>query len=175
MQLVGLWGFTQGGFRMSGGTVAELVKGLHDEAACGMVDVMNRYANMVRKAATGKLTQDEAATAASIAYEMGLPVNRFDRDVAVVKAERALAAQMVADATAKSESRAKHEWHRERIKALQDEIRQAEAAMARANGESMMRAQRRSDHARLLAENPHLFKPADRLSDTEWQAVRSAQ
>lgn len=157
------------------GTVAELIKGMHDEAARGMVDVMARYANLVRKAAAGTLTHDEAATAAGIAYEMGLPADRFDRDVASVKAERALAAHMVADATAKAESRANHESHRARIKALHDEIRQAESAMARAQGESMMRAQRRADHARLLTENPHLFKPADRLSDTEWQAVRSAQ
>lgn len=155
------------------GTVAELIKGMHDEAARGMVDVMARYANLVRKAAAGTLTHDEAATAAGIAYEMGLPADRFDRDVASVKAERALAAQMVADATAKSESRAKHESHRERIRALRVEIRQAEAAMARAQGESMMRTQRRADHARLLAENPHLFKAADTLSETDWKAVRA--
>lgn len=160
---------------MSGGTVAELVKGMHDEAARGMVDVMNRYADMVRKAATGKLTQDEAATAASIAYEMGLPVNRFDRDVAIVKAERALVAQMERDEAEKAKSNERGQALRDKLKSLEDEHRETQKAMKRMTGEAMNRSQRKVDHAQMLAANPHLFKPADRLSDTEWQAVRSAQ
>lgn len=159
---------------MSGGNVAELVKGLHDEAARGMVDVMTRYTDIVRKAADGTLTHDEAVSAASIAYEMGLPVDRFDRDVAVVKAERALVAQMKRDEAEKAASKERGQAYREKLKALEDEHRETQMAMKRMTGEAMVRSQRKVDHARMLAANPHLFKPADSLSDSEWQAVRSA-
>lgn len=158
---------------MSGGTVAELVKGMHDDAARGMVDVMNRYANIVRKAATGTLTQDEAATAASIAYELGLPVDRFDRDVSVVKAERALVAQMEVDEAEKAKSKERGQAYRDKLKALEDEHRETQKAMKRMTGEAMNRSQRKVDHAQMLAANPHLFKPADTLSDNEWKAVRA--
>lgn len=158
---------------MSGGTVAELVKGLHDEAAQGLVDVMTRYTNMVRKAAGGTLSHDEAVIAASIAYEMGLPVDRFDRDVAVVKAERALVAQMERDEAEKAASNERGRAYREKLKALEAEHRETQMAMKRMTGEAMNRAQRKVDHAQMHAANPHLFKPADTLNDDEWKAVRA--
>lgn len=157
---------------MSGGTVADLVKGLHDEAARGIVDVMARYTAMVHKAAAGTLSHDEAVIAASIAYDMGLPADRFDRDVAVVKDERAMVAQMERDKAAESQSRQRGEDYRDKLKALEQEIRDTRVAMHRLSGDAMTRTQRRIDHARLHAENPHLFKPADTLSDAEWKAVR---
>jgi hypothetical protein len=160
---------------MSGGSVAELVKGLHNEAGRAMADVLGRYTGLVRKAAAGKLTADEAATAASIAYELGLPPERFDRDVAIVQAERALATQMERDRVARAESRAKGEELRAMLKALEQEIRNTKVAMSRHGGESMNRAQRQQDHARMLAEHPHLFRPADTLSDSEWQVARTAK
>jgi hypothetical protein len=158
---------------MSGGTVAELVKGMHDDAARGMVDVMNRYANIVRKAATGTLTQDEAATAASIAYELGLPVDRFDRDVAVVKAERAMVAQIDADEASKDERAEQRESLRLRLKVLEQEVKETQQQIRRFPLESMVRASRVIEHAQLHTANPHLFKAADTLSDDEWKAVRS--
>jgi hypothetical protein len=160
---------------MSEGSVAELVKGLHDEAGRALVDVLGRYSALVRKAADDKLSHDEAVAAASIAYEMGLPADRFDRDVGVVKAERALAAQMERDLVAQGESRAKGAEFRALLKALEQEIRNTKVAMHRHGGEGMNRAQRRQDHARLIKEHPHLFKPADTLSDSEWQAVRTVK
>lgn len=158
---------------MSGGTVAELVKGMHDEAARGMVDVMNRYADMVRKAATGKLTQDEAATAASIAYEMGLPADRFDRDVAVVKAERSLTTQIERDRADKSTHAERARAARARIDEFERELKLARAVPHRLHGEAIARAERLQEQARMVAANPHLFKAADTLSDNEWKAVRA--
>ena len=158
---------------MSGGNVAELVKGLHNEAGRALVDVVGRYADLVRKAATGKLSPDEAATAASIAYELGLPPERFDRDVAIVQAERKLAAVIEADEAAKTQTRAKGEEYRARITALEKELRELRAASQRISGEAMMRTNRKIDHAKMQSEHPHLFKPADTLSDAEWKAVRS--
>ena len=158
---------------MSGGTVAELVKGLHNEAGRALVDVVGRYADQVRKAATGKLSPDEAATAASIAYELGLPPERFDRDVAIVQAERKLAAVIEADGAAKTQTLARGEEYRERITALEKEIRELRAASQRISGEAMMRTNRKIDHAKMQSEHPHLFKSADTLSDAEWKAVRS--
>ena len=158
---------------MTEGCVAELVKGLHDEAGRALVDVLGRYADLVRKAAAGKLSHDEAVAAASIAYEMGLPADRFDRDVGIVKAERALAAQMERDLVAQAESRTKGAEFRAKLKTLEQEIRTTKVAMHRHSGEGMNRAQRRQDHAKLVKEHPHLFKPADTLTDTDWKAVRS--
>jgi hypothetical protein len=158
---------------MSEGSVAELVKGLHDEAGRAMVDVVGRYAELVRKAATGKLSPDEAVAAASIAYEIGLSADRFDRDVGIVKAERALAAQMERDLVAQAESRAHGAAFREKLKALDEEIRNTKLAMHRHAGEAMVRSQRRAEHVQMLGANPHLFKPADTLSDADWKAARS--
>ncbi len=158
---------------MSGGSVAELVKGLHDEAGRAMVDVVGRYADLVRKAATGKLSRDEAATAASIAYEIGLPPERFDRDVAIVQAERKLAAVIKADEAAKTQTTARGQEYRARITALEKEIRELRAASQRISGEAMMRTNRKIDHAKMQSEHPHLFKPADTLTDDDWKAVRS--
>jgi len=158
---------------MSEGSVAELVKGLHDEAGRALVDVLGRYADLVRKAAAGDLAHDDAVAAASIAYEMGLPGDRFDRDVRIVRAERALATQMERDRVAEAESRAKGAEFRAMLKALEQEIRNTRVAMNRHGGEAMNRAQRRQDHAKLVNEHPHLFKPADTLTDTDWKAVRT--
>lgn len=158
---------------MSGGTVAELVKGMHDEAARGMVDVMNRYAAMVRKAADGKLSKAEALTAASIAYEMGLPADRFDRDVAVVKAERELIVQIEADDIEAAASRAKSAEFKARLAELEKAIRQTRMAARRSMGDALNRTQRKVDHATMRATNPHLFKPADELTDTDWNEVRA--
>jgi len=158
---------------MSGGTVAELIKGLHDEAGRGIVDVMTRYADLVRKAATGTLAHDEAVAAASIAYELGMPVDRFDRDVAVVKRHAALEAQMESDAADMATHPERGRAARARIDELEKALRLAQSVPHRLFAEAMARGQRREEQARTVAENPHLFKPADTLSDNEWKAVRS--
>jgi phage shock protein A len=158
---------------MSGGSVAELVQGMHDEATRGMVDVLSRYTSLVHKAVAGKMTQQEAVSAASIAYELGMPVDRFERDVATVKAERELVKQIEADEAAKDERTEQRETLRLRLKVLEQEIKETQQQIRRHPLESMVRASRVEDRNRLHATSPHLFKAADNLSDSEWQAVRS--
>lgn len=158
---------------MSEGSVAELVKGLHDEAGRAMADVMGRYADLVRKAAAGKLKRDEAVAAASIAYEIGLPPDRFDRDVGIVEAERKLAAIIEADEAAKTQTRAKGDEYRARITAIEKELRELRAASQRISGEAIVRMNRKTEHAQMQARHPHLFKPVDQLTDADWKAVRS--
>ena len=159
---------------MSDANVADLVCGMHADELRGVSEVMARYVRLVHKAATGKpLAGDEATVAASCAYELGFPPDRFDRDVATVKAEQTLAAQMEQDEVSKAQTRAVGDQHREKLKALEAEMRATRVAMQRMSGAAMERSARRTQHATLRAANPHLFKPAATLTETEWKAVRT--
>jgi len=134
--------------------------------------VMQRYAEFVRKAAAGPLDHDTAVVVASIAYELGMPPDRFDRDVRTLRAEQALATQLDDDDKARETSRADAEACRDMIRALEAEIRKQRLRVHQIEGEGQARVARRMEHARLRSENAHLFKAAEELSDREWKAVR---
>lgn len=155
------------------GSVAELVKDMQGEAARGMAEVLSRYAALVGKAAGGKLTHDEAVMAASLAYEMGLPADRFDRDVAIMRAERVLAEQVERDAAEKEASRAKGDEYRALLRELELEHRKTQAAIHGIAAQAMERTQRKVEHARILKTNPHLFNPTAGLTDAQWREVRT--
>jgi hypothetical protein len=154
------------------GSVAEIMQGMQAEVARGEADVMQRYVELVNKAAAGPLDRDAAVVAASIAYELGMQPDRFDRDVRTVKAERALAAQLVEDDKARETSTADLHACRDMIRALEEEIKAARLRAHRIEGEGQARVTRRMEHARLQSDNAHLFKPAESLSDNDWKAVR---
>lgn len=155
------------------GSVAELVKDMQGEAARGMADVVSRYAALVSKAAGASLTNDEAVMAASLAYELGLPADRFDRDVATMRAERVLAAQIERDTVEREASRDKGDEYRALLQELEMERRRTLAAMHALTGAAHNRTQRKVEHARILKTNPHLFNPTAGLTDAQWREVRT--
>jgi hypothetical protein len=153
--------------------VAELMKGMNDEAQRALADVLGRYVEMVRKAAESPLSRADAVVAASIAYELGLTPERFDRDVATVKAEAVLAKQLELDAKAASTSRSDMDNDRAKLAALEKQVNEQRVVMQRRHVEALVRQERRVQHAKVLAESPHLFKPADQLTSADWQEVRA--
>lgn len=153
-------------------SVAEIMQGMQSEVARGEADVMQRYTEFVHKAAAGPLDHDAAVIVASIAYELGMPTDRFDRDVRTIKAERALVAQIVEDDKARATSRADATACRDLIRELDAEIKKTRLRLARMEGEAQDRVHRQMEVDRLRAENAHLFKAATELSDREWSGVR---
>lgn len=159
---------------MTTASVAELVAEMHADEMRGIEDVRGRYLELVRKAASGKpLSPEEAKTAAACAFEMKLPADRFDTDAGIVRGEQSLAAMIERDKVAKAESPAKGDAYRARLIAIEKERREIEAAMQRMQGEAILRSQRLVEHARMLKDNPHLFKPVDEITDADWKAVRA--
>lgn len=158
---------------MSESNVAELIRGMNDEAHRGLAEVLTRYVSMVRKAAESPLSRADAVVAASVGYELGLPPDRFDRDVAIVRQEAALAKQLEADAKVASTSRADGDADRAKLAALEKQVAEHRVAMQQRFNESFARQERRTQHGQMQAQHPHLFKPADQLTNAEWQAVRA--
>jgi hypothetical protein len=152
--------------------VAELVKELHAEAHRGAAAMLERYVVFVKQAAKGQLSPADAEKAATLAYELELPADRFDRDTAAVRMEQDLCKQMDADADEAARSRQKGEELRARLLELEQQRRATLAAQHGLFGESHNRQQRRIEHARLLAESPHLFADPGMLTNAQWQAIR---
>lgn len=152
--------------------VAELVNELHAEAHRGEAALLSRYVDLVQQAAKEKLSPEAAAEAARLAYEMELPPDRFDRDLAVVKRRASLEAQIEADKAQAATDRAQREAARVRIKELEDAIKATRAVPYRLHHEAMARQQRREQLAKTIAEHPHLFDEAATLTGEQWNAIR---
>jgi len=119
------------------------------------------------------LPREDAVMVASIAYELGMPPDRFDRDVRTVKAERTLAAMIVEDEKARATSTADLHTCRDTIRALEEEIKVQRQRIHQLEGEGQARVARHMERARLQMEYAHLFKAPDTLSDNEWRALRT--
>ena len=152
--------------------VAELVNELHAEAHRGEAALLSRYVELVQQAAKAKLAPEAAAEVARLVYEMELPADRFDRDLAIVKRRASLETQIQADAEAALTHRARGDANRARIAELEQELKQAKASHHRLFGEAMARQQRREEVAKTIAEHPHLFAEAATLTDSQWRALR---
>jgi hypothetical protein len=151
--------------------VADLVCDLHAEELRGVSDVLTRYAALVRKAAEGQvLSPDEAVSAASCAFELRLPPDRFDRDVVTMRAVMALDARIVEDEGTVL-TREDNDAERQRLAELEKAVVEQKLRMRRLMSGAMERQNRRTEREQLAKANPHLFGNYV-LSDNEWAAVR---
>jgi hypothetical protein len=155
------------------GSVSEIMQTMQAEIARGEADVLQRYVGLVERAADGPLSGEDAKVAATVAYELGMRPERFDRDVATVKAERALAAQIVEDEKSRATSTADLHACRDMIKALENEIKATRLRVHQLEGEGQARVQRQMERSRLRSEYAHLFTAADSLNDNQWSALRT--
>lgn len=152
-------------------SVADLVCDLHAEELRGVSDVLTRYVALVRKAAEGQvLSPDEAVSAASCAFELRLPPDRFDRDVATMRAVISLDARIVEDEGAVL-TREDNDAERQRLAELEKAVVEQKLRMRRLVASAMERQNRRTERAQLAKANPHLFGNGV-LNDNEWAAVR---
>lgn len=156
---------------MTTNNVADLVSELHADEMRGVADVLARYQALVRKAATGKLTADEAVAAASCAYELQLPFDRFDRDVATWRTVAGLEAQIVEDNKAKATSRQESDAARAKLAELERAVQEHRARMSRSLSFSHERVTRLTQCEEMKKANPHLYGNGV-LSNNEWAAVR---
>jgi hypothetical protein len=152
-------------------SVAYLMAEMHGDELRGVADVLGRYVALVRKVAEGKpLSDDEAVSAASCAFELKLPTDRFDRDVAtwrtVADLDRLIAKDDATKPTA-DDFRAE----KERLAELKKAVVEQELKMRRAVSLGMARATRVSQRNEFAKANPHLFGSGV-LSSNEWAAVR---
>jgi hypothetical protein len=153
--------------------VADLVCELHADELRGVSDVLARYVALVQKVASGKtLAADEAVSAASCAYELRLPPDRFDRDTAAVRAVMSLEAQIVEDEKVRATARQDNENERQKLADLQRAVTEQQLRMRRMYSLAMERQTRRSQRDDLRKASPHLFVPAAALTDNQWAAVR---
>lgn len=153
-------------------SVAELMADMHGNELRGVADVLGRYVALVRKVAEGgTLTDDEAVTAASCAFELKLPPDRFDRDVATWRNVTAIDRQ-IADDEATKPTREDHERDRTKLAELQKAVEEHQLKMRRAAGHAHARATRITQRREMAQANPHLFGNGV-LSNNEWAAVRN--
>lgn len=152
--------------------VAELVNELHAEAHRGQAALLSRYVELVNKAARKPLPGDEAAEAARLAYEMELPADRFERDLAIVKQRQTLEQQIVADLQAQKSHRARSDAYKARVDELKQELQKTIGEWARMRGDVYGRQQRREQLTKTIAGHPHLFADAASLTGEQWQALR---
>ena len=151
--------------------VADLVCELHADEMRGVADVLARYRDLVRKAAAGPLAADEAVAAATCAYELQLPPDRFDRDVAAWRQSVALEQQIRIDDAEAARNREKCAGFKQRLEELEIERRQTLMEQDRLVGQAHNRTERRTLQARIAKEHPHLFGNGV-LTTNEWAAVR---
>lgn len=152
--------------------VAELVKEMHAEAHRGTATMLEQYVELVKRAAVGKLSPADAERAAALAYDLELPADRFDRDLAICKQRQALEQQIEADRQAKSLHRARSDAFKARVDELKAELQKTIAQWARMRGEAYDRQSRREQLAKTIATHPHLFSDAASLTAEQWQALR---
>lgn len=151
--------------------VADLISELHADEMRGVADVLARYAGLVRKAATGTLSADEAVAAASCAYELQLPFDRFDRDVATWRAVAGLEAQIAVDNAAKATSRQESDAAKLRLAELERAVEEQRARMRRTLAVAHERVTRLTQCEEMKKANPHLYGNGV-LSNNEWASVR---
>lgn len=152
--------------------VAELVKEMHAEAHRGAAAMLERYVALVKQAAKDKLSPADAEQAAALAYDLELPADRFDRDVATARQEAALAKQLVIDEAEKARSREQLMDYKRLLEELELERRKVLAEQQRAVSAGHERTDRKILHAQMLAGSPHLFGDAATLTDAQWKAIR---
>lgn len=151
--------------------VAGLVAEMHGDELRGVADVLGRYVDFVRKVADGKpLTDDEAVSAASCAFELQLPPDRFDRDVATWRGVAAMDRQ-IADDEANKPTAEDAIAEKAKLAALQKAVADQELKMRRSVSLAAARATRIAQRREMAKANPHLFGSGV-LSVNEWAAVR---
>jgi hypothetical protein len=151
--------------------VADLVLDLHADEMRGVADVLGRYVALVQKVADGKtLTDDEAVSAASCAFELRLPADKFDRDVAAWRTAGELD-RAIAHDEANAPTREDTERERAKLAELEKAVIEQKLAMRKMPAFAHMRAMRASQRNELHKANPHLFGNGV-LSANEWAAVR---
>lgn len=153
--------------------VTELVNNLHAEAHRGQAALLSRYVELVQQAAKDKLSPEQAAEVARLAYEMELPPDRFDRDLAIVQGRASLEAQIQADEAQRATERERAEAGQARIKQLEQELKEARFFPHTLFGEAMARQQRQEQVAKTIAEHPHLFADAATLTAEQWNTIRN--
>lgn len=152
--------------------VADLVLDLHADEMRGVADVLGRYVALVRKAAEGAgLSAEEAVSAASCAFELQFPPDRFDRDVATWRAVAGLEARIVEDDEATATAREQSDAARAKLAELERAVVEQRQRMARSVGAAHERVTRRTQRDEMKKSNPHLFGNGV-LSVNEWAAVR---
>ena len=151
--------------------VAELVKGLQAEAQRGAAVMLERYAGLVMQAARVQLSAADAEQAANLAYDLELPPDRFDRDVAAVRQAEQLEEQIRLDDAEAARNREKCAGFKQRLEELEIERRQTLMEQDRLVGQAHNRTERRTLQARIAKEHPHLFGNGV-LTSNEWAAVR---
>ena len=156
---------------MTTSSVADLMAEMHGDELRGVADVLGRYVALVAKVAGGKpLSDDEAVSAASCAFELKLPPDRFDRDVGTWRNVAAIDRQIDAD-EANKPTREDHERDRAKLAELQKAVEEHQLKMQRAAGHAHARATRITQRREMAQANPHLYGNGV-LSDREWAAVR---
>jgi hypothetical protein len=152
--------------------VAELVSNLHAEAERGSRALLGRYVEIVKQAAKGELSPTKAAEAAMLAYEMEMPPDRFDRDLAILKQQASLEAQIAADDKEAGQSRALSQAYKARLAELEHERREVAAAWQRMEGESAQRVANRAELERRKREHPHLFSDPSAITESQWNILK---
>jgi hypothetical protein len=151
--------------------VADLVLDFHAGEMRGVADVLDRYKALVAKVADGgTLTEEEAVTAASCAFELKLPPDRFDRDVGTWRNVAAMDRQIAANDTSKptaDDQRAE----REKLAALEKAVNDQRLKMRRDISLGMARVVVQTQRREMAQANPHLYGSGV-LSQNEWAAVR---
>ena len=151
--------------------VADLVLDFHAGEMRGVADVLDRYKALVAKVAEGgTLTEDEAVTAASCAFELKLPPDRFDRDVGTWRNVAAMDAK-IAENEANKPTADDMRAEREKLAALEKAVEEQRLKMRRDISLGMARVVVQTQRREMAQANPHLFGSGV-LSDREWNAVR---
>jgi lipocalin len=151
--------------------VADLVLDFHAGEMRGVADVLDRYKALVAKVADGgTLTEEEAVTAASCAFELKLPPDRFDRDVGTWRNVAAMDRQ-IADNDANKPTADDQRAEREKLAALEKAVNDQRLKMRRDIALGMARVVTQTQRREMAQANPHLYGSGV-LSANEWAAVR---
>jgi lipocalin len=151
--------------------VADLVLDFHAGEMRGVADVLDRYKALVAKVADGgTLTEEEAVTAASCAFELKLPPDRFDRDVGTWRNIAAMDRQ-IADNDANKPTADDQRAEREKLAALEKAVNDQRLKMRRDISLGMARVVVQTQRREMAQANPHLYGSGV-LSQNEWAAVR---
>ena len=151
--------------------VADLVLDFHAGEMRGVADVLDRYKALVAKVADGgTLTEEEAVTAASCAFELKLPPDRFDRDVGTWRNVAAMDRQ-IADNDANKPTADDQRAEREKLAALEKAVNDQRLKMRRDISLGMARVVVQTQRREMAQANPHLYGSGV-LSQNEWAAVR---
>jgi hypothetical protein len=151
--------------------VADLVLDFHAGEMRGVAEVLERYRGLVAKVADGgTLTEDEAVTAASCAFELKLPPDRFDRDVGTWRNIAAMDRQ-IAENEANKPTADDQRAERAKLAALEKAVNDQRLKMRRDISLGMARVVLQTQRREMAQANPHLFGSGV-LSANEWAAVR---